>query len=259
MLPAVDSLIRPVLVREWTRQLAGRRFELETGVLQVVAVHAAASGVSRVIKIGEETPKSRGDRMCLEVARRWADVIVLTGEILRSEPALNYEWWSPTAEVGRALDGWRAETGHERAQSPWLVVMTRGSRLPPEHPVLRNPRTVICVPKDAEVDSGVSHVPVLRLPADDGRTVLDVCRSQLGAQRISIEAGPRTSVPFYEDPCCVDTLLCSTYGGPLAPALLSEDFVSRAALTQRGRFLSEAQRVAGEDRQWTHALWARNS
>lgn len=255
MLPAVESLVMPPAVHAWARSVAGETLVSRAGVLQVVAVHAGALGEERVIRINAETPKSKGDRLCLELARRWADAIVLTGAILRAEPSLDYAWWGPSEAVRRALDAWRAEPLHGRDAAPRLVVMTRGRELPLKHPVLRNPRTVLCVPADARVDSQLSHLPVHRLPGESAREVLDVCRTQLGAERISIEAGPRLAVPLFETPCLVDALICSRYEGRLPAAMLADEFVSTAALSRMGRYLSAPQQVAGEDEHWSHVTW----
>ncbi len=245
----------PSAVHAWARSVAGETFKSHAGVLQVVAVHAGALGEDRVIRIIPETPKSKGDRLCLELARRWSDVIVLTGAILRAEPSLDYAWWGPNAAVGRALDTWRAEPRRGRDVAPRLLVVTRGRGLPLTHPVLQNPRTVLCVPADARVDPRLSHLPVHRLPGESGRGVLEVCRTQLGAERISIEAGPRLAVPLFEAPCVVDAVLCSRYRGMLPPAMLADEFVSAAALSRIGRYISEAQQVAGEDDHWSHVTW----
>ncbi|MGB1701225.1 MAG: hypothetical protein ACPHRO_14810 [Nannocystaceae bacterium] len=259
MLPAVETLVTTERIQSWIRTLAGGHFELQSGALHVVAVHADASGLSKVMKIEAQTPRSRGDRMCLELARRWADAVVLTGEILRSEPSLDYAWWGPTPIVERALQGWRAEVVGASEPSPWLVVMTRGRGLPHEHPLLAHPKLVLCVPEDAVVDGALSHVRVIRLPGGEGRGVLDVCRSALGVRRISVEAGPRSSSPLYESPCRVDVMLRSTYRGAVPPGLLAEAFVREERLADVGQFLARAQQVAGEDAEWTHELWRRDT
>jgi len=259
VLPTVHSLVTSRAVQTWATSVGGGAFTLTSGALQVVAVHAGSNGVERVLRINSKTPKSRGDRLCLELARCWADVIVLTGAILHAEPSLDYAWWEPSVEVGRALEAWRGQLREGRAETPRLVVMTRGRGLPVEHPVLRNPRTVLCVPADAHVDPRLGHLPVQRLPGDDGREVLRACREQLGAERISMEAGPRISVPLFERPNLIDALLCSRYAGSVAPEMLVGEFVPREVLSRAGRYVSEPQRVRDESAQWSHIAWRRNT
>jgi hypothetical protein len=121
-------------------------------------------------------PRSRWDRLVLDLSRLRAEAIVITGAILREEPRLSYAfdpgWAGAFAALRRAL-GLR--------ERPLLVVLTRAG-VHRDHPAL-----------SSNVEGLVlEHAPSLA-------HAIEVVRGR-GARAISVEAGPSVARELYRDP-----------------------------------------------------------
>jgi len=202
-------------------------------VLHVASVWRDENGVARVLRIGPHTPRSDHDRFLLTLARARAEAIVTTGRILREEPALTHGLLG-SPELRAALAAWRRERLVLEAK-PWLLVLSSGRGLDPEHPAFSGPtRPLLFVPADAAAELrerfARTDVRVASLPKPSVRLALDHLR-RLGARRITIEAGPTTARELYEEPPAVDELWLATYAGEtLAADAIGEPFVDEARL-----------------------------
>lgn len=230
--------------RERMRALYGEELGAMEGVLHVVAVHAEGEA-RRVIKIGEHAPKSAADFFALELARARVDAIVITGAILREEPELRYA-------LSSELAAWRREV-LGLAEPPWLLVLTHGD-VPLDHPALAGPLRPI-------VFTSLEAAPALRartpieiagVPAPSARLALRFLRSERGCRSVSVEAGPTTAVPLYDEPCAIDELALSVYGGPLDPRARGGRFLDEGALERRFERVSEAS-----EGEWRFERWLR--
>ena len=256
MLPAPHDLKTVDAIDGWCEAVGLGHARGFTGVLHVAAVHVDNAGTRHVFKIEPATPGSPVDRFCLELTRRWADHVVLTGAILRAEPGLNYRRWRPE-DSNDALDRWEASIHGQHGRAPTLVVLSRGAGLPWEHPILGSEDTVLCVPRDAALPNGL-RARVLRFEVGaDARIVLRRCAEVLGARRVSIEAGPRTYLDLYTEPCAIDALLLSEYRGELSERLRAHAFVSPATLARVGAFVTPLQPTRDTPGLWRHATWRR--
>jgi hypothetical protein len=131
-------------VTRLAQQLYGPGFEPREGVLHVTAVAGLAR---RTLRIDEHTPKSLADTVALNLARARADAIVITGKLLRDEPALSYAPGSP-GPAAPAMADYRQQLGTGRAPLAGGAHARRGlavhaSRLP------RRPHTTVdlCAPR----------------------------------------------------------------------------------------------------------------
>lgn len=202
-------------------------------VLHVASVWRGGDGVSRVLRIGPKTPRSRHDAFLLALARARAEAIVTTGRILREEPALTHGPLGPPG-VRAALAEWRRER-LVLAHAPWLLVLSSGAGLDPAHPAFRGAlRPVLYVPaaaaaalRDRFADTAVR---VVSTPVPSVRLALDHL-GRLGARRITVEAGPTTARELYEAPARVDELWLATYAGAALDAdVIGERFVADGRL-----------------------------
>lgn len=200
-------------------------------VLHVASVWRGDDGAARVLRIGPATPRSRHDRFLLALARARAEAIVTTGRILREEPALTHGPVGP-APLRAALEAWRRERLALEAP-PWLLVLSSGRGLDPAHPAFHGAaRPILFVPAAAAAGLrdrfGATEVGIATVPAPSLRLALDHLRD-LGARRITIEAGPTTARALYEAPVAVDELWRASYRGPRPDdGVIGESFASDA-------------------------------
>ncbi|MEO0325609.1 MAG: hypothetical protein AAF447_21820, partial [Myxococcota bacterium] len=81
------------------------------------------------LKINEHTPKSAADTFALGFARARADAMLVTGKLLRDEPATTFGLPGPGAP---ALARYRQEIAL-RYDAPLLVVLTKSGAVDPGH------------------------------------------------------------------------------------------------------------------------------
>lgn len=227
--PSVSAAQRVGLERAIEALYGREDFPLHAGVLHVTAL--VWDGRSHwTLKITPEGPHSEYDALALQLARARADVILISGQILRDEPDLSYAGWGPHAQ---ALDAWRRER-MGRDEPPEIWVLSSGRNLPFEHPLWRSSRCKLLLPSTSRRDAlrealDTFDIDTLVLPdaASDAPGVLSrvvrlVAPAQTG-RTLSLEIGPRTSAEGY-DPSrpLVDELLLSRYcSAALAPARLA--------------------------------------
>ncbi len=202
-----------------------------SGVAHVTALWAAPGGDLWTIAVGSDAPRSTYDRFALNLARARADAILVTGKVLRDEPELTYELGGP-GMLPEAFQQWRRLTG--RTDPPWVVVLTSGRGLDPNHPALHGwARPMIVTTPRAVLPSLPPHVRIERLAKLDAREAIRWLRQDCGADGVLVEAGPSTSRPLYESPLAIDDLWLSVFRGRELPA------TARA-----GKLWSEAELVS---------------
>jgi hypothetical protein len=207
------------------------------GVLHVAAVwRPPGEDRNVVLRIGDRTPRSEIDFLLLNVARARADAIVTTGRILSEEPGVVHDLQG-APRVRQALSDWRHDTlGISRP--PWLLVLTRGRDLDPDHPAFHAmARPIVFCPESNATGVALrvrdAAVEVVGHPAPDLVRALDHLRDRRDARRISIEAGPSTAIEAYRDPCRIDELLLSVYLGRSIPAEVEGGELPRTAEIER--------------------------
>lgn len=181
------------------RALYGEVLGPAVGVQHVCAVAAEGEAApSRVLRIDAHAPKSPWDFFALQLSRARADLVLLTGAILRAEPELSYGF---DGAVGEALRRWRRERLGKDAP-PELWVLSSGRQLDPGHPVFRGewPAFLVTDAAGAERCPALAALEVhpLHLPA-----VL----AMRGERSLSLEAGPATVAPLYEQQAPDEVLL----------------------------------------------------
>jgi riboflavin biosynthesis pyrimidine reductase len=193
------------------------------GVLHVAAVwRPPGQDRNVVLRIGDQTPESEIDFLLLGLARARADSIVTTGRILREETAVTHDLQGEPS-VRTALREWRLETLRTNAP-PWLVILTSGRDLDPDHPAFHAwTRPIVLCPESsvAEVRRRVAgtRIEVVGHPAPTLRAAIVYLREGRGARRISIEAGPSTVIEAYRPaPGLVDEIVLSVFRAPSLPA-----------------------------------------
>ncbi|MEM6994979.1 MAG: hypothetical protein AAF721_30985 [Myxococcota bacterium] len=224
------------------RALYGPDLPVDAGVIHVAAVWQRAAEDHVVLKIGAETPKSELDAFALSLSRVRADAILTTGGILRAEPEMTV---SPFGEHAAGLLAVRAGA-FSRREPPAVLILTRGD-LPPRHPVLRGWARPIVVtgPQGArelrqQLDSRV-HIVEMAVPT--ARAAITWARQELGAATVSVEAGPTTSVPLYDEVPMVDELMLSVLHEPPPSSVRGKAFVSPRSV--RALFGEPVSEVAG--------------
>ncbi|MEM9455427.1 MAG: dihydrofolate reductase family protein [Myxococcota bacterium] len=214
------------------------------GVVHVAAVGREPDGGLVVLKINQSTPRSHHDRFALDLARARADVIVTTGAILREEPGLRYELASDRAD---ALYTWRMDQ-LGRPRPPLVVVLTGREDIDLDHPCLHGwaqPWIFTNVDAARSLHGRLPrHVGLAGVPSPDLATLIDWARRRFDARSITIEAGPSTTRPLYEEGSqanLVDELMLSVFEGKIPSAARGGPFASDADLTR-----NFAQRHEGE-------------
>lgn len=198
------------------------------GVLQVGAV-AREGDALIVIRIGEHAPESATDWFVLSCARARVDAILVSGSVLRFEPDLFYAAAEPAMA---AL--WPREA------PPWLCVMTRSGDLPADHGVWGSAvRPMVYTGPDADVSHLAESITVVREDAPSPRAAIRHLLDERGCRSVGVEAGPRVSMPLYDDPLAIDELMLSVFEGELDPKARGAVFHDEATL------LSRLERVGG--------------
>ena len=194
---------------------------------------AALSAAGEVLRIQHDTPRSELDFFLLNAARARSDAILTTGRILREEPELRHEIQGAPEDV-EALLGWR-EGALRKGEPPFLIVLSSGRDLDPRHPAFATSTRPVVYTAEARVMALRRTLPgevmVVGDTAPSLRRALAFTRSQLGAQTISVEAGPSTALSLYDDPLQIDELWLSEYLEAEVPAtLLGARFLAPSAL-----------------------------
>ncbi len=240
-------------VERLARALYGVDVSGPAGALHVAAV-ADEDGRHRVIAIGEHAPASPVDFFVLNLARARADAIVVTGSILRAEPALRYDLQGP-GDSARGLAAWRREVARLDTP-PRLLVLTRGG-LPLAHPALRSwARPLVYTSREAAGALGGSGLPVVGVEQPSLLGALDHLRRVCGARSIAIEAGPTATRELYgyaETP--VRELWLSIFEGELDPRARAGRLPSRSELAASGLTRQSAVRVAQPSGPWRFERW----
>jgi len=244
-------------VAEAARALYGAELGAARGVLHVTAV-AREGEALRVIRVGRHAPKSAADRFALDLSRARAEGILVTGSVLRAEPDLRYALSGPTAG---ALAAWRREVaGH--AEPPWVLVLTRGEPAGlVDHPAWDGwARPLVLTGEDAAPrlrEALPARVEIVAHPAPSPRAALAHLRDDRGCRAVSIEAGPRVSVPLYDAPLAVDELTLSVFEGRLAAQARGAPFLTEAAIARRLRRAAEPTVVTEPSGRWSFSRWTR--
>lgn len=189
------------------------------GVLQVSALAREGDDLI-VIRIGEHAPKSDTDWLVLSCARARVDAILVSGSVLRFEPDLFYA--APDPEMAALWP---------RDAPPWLCVMTRTGDLPADHGVWGSAvRPMVYTGADADVAHLPDTVTVVRDDDPSPRAAIRHLLETRGCRSVSVEAGPRVSMPLY-DPPAIDELILSVFEGELDPRARGATFHDEATLT----------------------------
>ena len=196
------------------RRLFGSPLDSRPAVSQSGAVwNDPESGLLTTLRIEGHQPKSDLDFLALHIARARADAIVITGQILRDEPTLNYDLRADP-RWGEALVLWR-ERHWGLWQPPWLLVLTESGNIDFDHPVFHGWGRPLIFTNDRTAERKLAEAPV-PVVADANpnirRAILHLQQSR-DCECISIEAGPSTAVQLHERPMAVDELLLSVYLG----------------------------------------------
>lgn len=226
------------------------------GVIHVAAVGREPDGELVVLKINHATPHSAHDRFALDLARARADVIVTTGAILRSEPSLRYELASDRAD---ALHTWRMDQ-LGRPTPPLVVVLTGREDIDLDHPTLHGwaqPWIFTNVDCAKALHGRLpQHVGLAGVPSPDLQTLVDWARRRFDARTITIEAGPSTTRPLYQElgegggPGLVDELMLSVFEGTIPSAARGQPFVSEHTLQRYFSRRHEGEVVQEESGPW---------
>ena len=224
--------------RERTRSLFEDDLSEDAGVLQVVSCWRTPMGGARVIAINASAPASPTDRFVLHLARSRADAIVTTGNILRAEPKLSHGVAGPAKDRAE-LDAWRREC-LGRSASPLSLVLTSGEGLDLDHSLFKagNP-CVIYTGEDAakrlRAAGSERGIEVVGRPTPSLRNALTWLREEREARTVSIEAGPTTTLPLYEEPIAIREIMLSIYEEPeLTEAARGPLFLDPGELEARG-------------------------
>ena len=240
-------------VQRLAQQLYGETFAPQDGVVHVTAVEGVER---RTLRIDEHTPKSLADTFALNLVRARADAIVITGKLLRDEPALSYAPGAP-GPLAPAVAAYRASLG--RDETPWLVILTRGAGLPFEHPVFRDGHTRPLIYTSARSVEELRRVAPCEVLGSEEQVSLAGVVTALharGARTLSFEAGPSTTRELYTgSPPLVDELCVSTYRGT---ALRPEQLAEAAPPVPEDLVLSTPPtEVHAESGPWTFARYVR--
>ncbi len=195
------------------------------------------------IRINEHSPKSDLDFLALHIGRARADGIIITGKILREEPALTYDLRADP-RWRDALVNWR-ERRWGLCDPPWLLILTSGRDLDFSHPVFHGwARPVIFTTDRAATRKlAAAPCPVISDASPNIRRAIEHLQVARECECVSIEAGPSTTRSLYEGPMVVRELLASVY---LEPEL--DERAQGAPLVK----LSEARRMFRSETSATH-------
>ena len=197
------------------RKLFGSPFDARPAVSHSFAAWRAAKDQPlTTININEHSPKSELDWLALHISRARADAIIITGKILRDEPALQYDFRADP-RWGDALLSWR-ERRWGLFDPPWLLVLTGRGDIDFDHPVFRSQVRPLIFTSDRAASRKLAAAP-FPVVADDAPNLRRAIRHLQVSRRsdcVSIEAGPSTARTLYERPMAVQELLLSVYLDP---------------------------------------------
>ncbi|MCA9710213.1 MAG: dihydrofolate reductase family protein [Myxococcales bacterium] len=235
MSPPPDPPAAEVVAQRVRRLYGDDELSDPAGVIHVAAVGREPDGELVVLEINQSTPRSDNDRFALDLARARADVIVTTGAILRAEPRLRYELASDRADD---LHTWRMDQ-LGRPTPPLVVVLTGREDIDLDHPTLHGwarPWIFTNVDVARSLHGRLPrHVGLAGVPSPDLETLIDWARRRFDARSITIEAGPATTRPLYEDgphAGLVDELMLSVFEGTIPSAARGAPFASPADLAR---------------------------
>jgi hypothetical protein len=141
------------------------------------------------IRINEHGPKSDLDFLALHIGRARADGIIITGKILREEPALTYDLRADP-RWGDALVSWR-ERRWGLTDPPWLLILTSRGEIDFDHPIFHaDVRPLIFT-----TDRAASR----RSSIYRSREGAIACRSKPALRRLA----PCTSAQCWSKSCCL--------------------------------------------------------
>lgn len=178
------------------------------GVVHVTALHSSPDGALYNLLVGPGSPQSAYDRFALQLARARADVLLVTGRILRDEPELRYVLPEPLA-------AWRAGRTGTR---PKLIVLTSGEGLELAHPALDGAWVDPVIFTGVEAATRLrshAHLTVVGHPQPSAATALAWARDE-GARTLVVEAGPSTTLELYRAGL-IQQLALSVFRGPVRP------------------------------------------
>lgn len=211
--------------------LYGTRALLVRGVVHVTAVMRSGREL-RVIRIGDDAPKSATDFFVLNLCRARADAILTTAANLRAEPTLHHglqgSWAAALSEYRRVALA--------KERPPCCAILTRSGSLPLAHPAWSDgtPKLVLTAeqPSASVLEALRSRAELECSSAMDARHACELLRRR-GHGLVSVEAGPTAVRTLYAADSAVDELLLTLYEGPrtdvpLAGALPADDELFRA-------------------------------
>lgn len=178
----------------------GDAFSLEeplTGLVHVTAL-ARVRDTLHTLRIAPGAPQSPHDFLALQLVRAHADVVLISGQILRDEPSLSYRFAGPLAG---ALEHVRAQI-LGKPNPVEVSILTRSGSLPPHHPLFRGPNPVHILTGDdgAQALPATLRGHLRRRTTPSLSDAVSFARAELGARTISNEAGPSLSAALYERP-----------------------------------------------------------
>ena len=221
------------------RRLFGSALDVRPAVSQSFAAWREAQGSAlTTIKINEYGPKSELDWLALHISRARADGIIITGKILRDEPALRYDLRADP-RWGDALESWRERRWGEW-EPPWLLILTGRGDIDFEHPVFHGwcRPVIFTTDRTASRKLAAAPCPVVADEAPDIRRAIQHLQVARDCECVSIEAGPSTTRALYDRPRAVNELLLSVYLEPtLDPRATGDPLVELSEI--RSVFRSE--------------------
>lgn len=248
-----EQMRGPEDIEDAVREIYGRGLSEQRGCIHVTAVWQQSPQELITLKILPEAPRSPHDWFILQLARARADAIVTTGGILRGEPELTHDLPS-SGPPWQALRQWRRQVlGMKRPT--YSAILTSGRGLDFGHPLFhsRSVPVVYTGPQAARslaVQAG-KRVRIVGLERPGIRAVIRHLRDELGAETVSVEAGPSTSGRLYEDPLGVDELMLSVYcGSGLDESVQGGRFLSWERLEELFGARSKAYEVREESGLW---------
>ncbi len=215
MAAPIVELTDPASVDQASRALFGSRIDTRPPISHSFAAwRASPDAPLTTIKINEYGPKSDLDFLALHIARARADAIVITGKILRDEPALSFDLRADP-RWGDALVQWRKRRWG-LPDPPWLLILTGSGDIDFEHPVFRSEVRPLIFTSDRTASRKLadSPCPVVADEAPDIRRAIEHLQVMRECECVSIEAGPSTARALYERPMAVRELLLSVYLDP---------------------------------------------
>ncbi len=265
---AVDALIAEIYGPDAPAEIAASsQAGAPAHLLHVAAVSAEVGEPWAVLCVGAGSPASIHDRFALELSRARADAIVVTGKILRDEPALRYLLAGGLDTLASGLLDWRRRRLGKR-EPPTVLVLTSGAQIDLGHPVfapggwarpliycaLAYVEELVARAGQRELEVRIVGAPERALSLAGALAFLRA-DARIQARTIVLEAGPTTTAPCYAGSGpSVDELALSVFSGALDPASTLGAFVSPARARLRLRQLGEHCVVEPSGR-WCLSRW----